>query len=40
MAKKRNKRLVIIPAFNEAQNIIKTVEDIKKNHESITGQFI
>ena len=31
MSKKKKKRLVIIPAFNEAKNIIKTVEDIKKN---------
>ena len=28
------KRLVIIPAFNEAGNIIRTVEDIKKNAKS------
>ena len=30
----RKKRLVIIPAFNEAGNIIKTVEDIRANAPS------
>lgn len=30
----KTKRLVIIPAYNEAGNIIKTVEDVKKNAPS------
>lgn len=30
----KTKRLVIIPAYNEAGNIVKTVEDVKKNAPS------
>ena len=30
----KTKRLVIIPAYNEAGNIVKTVEDVKKNASS------
>lgn len=30
----RTKRLAIIPAYNEAGNIVKTVEDVKKNAPS------
>ena len=29
------KVLVIVPAYNEAENIVKTVEDIKKNAKGV-----
>lgn len=33
--KKDKKVLVIVPAYNEAENIVKTIEDIKKNAKDV-----